>query len=163
MVHTSVFNFSRVSTYLLAALFVLANVVLPQLFHLIPLGGLSFQPMFLLVLVAALVCGWQVALLTALVSPLVNTLLFDMPTLTMLPVLLIKGGVMAFLLRWALQSSVRLGFRLAGAVVATQLIGVFLGWGVLGQSASLLQDFYTILPAMLLQLALVALKVKKIF
>jgi hypothetical protein len=119
--------------------------------------------MFLLVLVAALVCGWQVALITALASPLVNTLLFDMPTLTMLPVLLIKGGVMAFLLRWALQSSVRLGFRLAGAVVATQLIGVFLGWGMLGQSASLLQDFYTILPAMLLQLALVAIKVKKIF
>lgn len=163
MFHTSVFNFSRVSTYLLAALFVLANVVLPQLFHLIPLGGLSFQPMFLLVLVAALVCGWQVALITALASPLVNTMLFDMPTLTMLPVLLIKGGVMAFLLRWALQSSARPGLRLAGAVVATQLIGVFLGWGVLGQSASLLQDFYTILPAMLLQLAVVVLKVKKVF
>ena len=38
-------NYDEVKTYLWAALFVVCNLVLPQVFHLIPQGGIIFAPL----------------------------------------------------------------------------------------------------------------------
>ena len=80
-------------TYLFATLFTAGNIALPQLCHLVPQGGLLFQPIYLFTLIAACRWGWRVALLTALVSPLLNTLWFGMPSVAMLPVVLLKSVV----------------------------------------------------------------------
>ena len=40
-------------TYVLASLFVLGNLVFPQLAHLIPQGGLIFLPIYFFTLIAA--------------------------------------------------------------------------------------------------------------
>lgn len=67
------YGYADVRTYLFAALFVVGNVVLPQLVHLIPQGGLTWLPIYFFTLVGAYKYGWRVGLLTAIVSPLVNS------------------------------------------------------------------------------------------
>ena len=42
-----------VKTYLAAALFVLGNLALPQLFHLVPKGGIIWLPIYFFTLVGA--------------------------------------------------------------------------------------------------------------
>ena len=61
-------------TYLFAFLFIAGNIVLPQLCHMIPQGGLILLPIYFFTLVAAYKFGLRVGLLTALLSPLVNSL-----------------------------------------------------------------------------------------
>ena len=73
------YDFAQKKTYLFAALFILGNIVVPQLCHLIPGGGLMFLPIYFFTLIGAYKYGWKVGLLTAVLSPLVNSALFGMP------------------------------------------------------------------------------------
>jgi len=66
-------SYKQSKTYLTAALFVLGNIILPQLFHLIPQGGVTWLPIYFFTLIGAYKYGWQVGILTALLSPLVNS------------------------------------------------------------------------------------------
>ena len=59
------------------------NIVLPQLCHLVP-QGLILLPIYFFTLIGAYKYGWQVGLLTAVLSPLANHLLFGMPPAPML-------------------------------------------------------------------------------
>ena len=58
-------DYNNVKTYFAAALFILGNLVLPQLCHLIPQGGLTLLPIYFFTLIAAYKYGWKVGLLTA--------------------------------------------------------------------------------------------------
>ena len=87
--------YSNVKTYLFALLFVEGNIILPQLCHLVPNGGLTLLPIYFFTLIAAYKYGIRVGLLTALLSPVVNHLLFGMPPATVLPIILIKSGLLA--------------------------------------------------------------------
>ena len=87
--------FSNVRTYLFALLFVAGNIALPQLCHLIPSGGPAFLPIYFFTLIAAYKYGLRVGLLTALLSPAANHLLFGMPALAVLPAILVKSGLLA--------------------------------------------------------------------
>ena len=88
-------SFSNVKTYLFAFLFVAGNIALPQLCHLVPMGGPTLLPIYFFTLIAAYKFGFRVGLLTALLSPVINHLLFGMPAAAALPVLLIKSGLLA--------------------------------------------------------------------
>ena len=72
-------NYAEVRTYLWAAAFVAANLVLPRLFHLIPQGGIIFAPLSFVILAGAYKLGWKTGLLAALASPVVNNLVFGLP------------------------------------------------------------------------------------
>lgn len=72
-------SFSNVKTYLFAFLFVAGNIALPQLCHLVPMGGPTLLPIYFFTLIAAYKFGFRVGLLTALLSPVINHLLFGMP------------------------------------------------------------------------------------
>lgn len=85
------YTFGNFRTYLAATAFLCGNILVPQLCHLIPGGGLIFLPIYFFTLVAAFRCGWKVGLLTAVLSPLVNCLLFGMPPVASLPAILIKS------------------------------------------------------------------------
>lgn len=61
-------EFRNSRTYLVAGIFILANIVLPQLFHLVPQGGITWLPIYFFTLVAAYKYGWKAGLLTALLS-----------------------------------------------------------------------------------------------
>ena len=78
-------NYSEMRTYLFALLFIVGNIVLPQLCHLVPQGGLMLLPIYFFTLVAAYKYGWKVGLITAVASPVINNLLFAMPATAMLP------------------------------------------------------------------------------
>ena len=87
--------FGNVKTYLFVLLFVAGNIALPQLCHLVPAGGPTLLPIYFFTLIAAYKYGFKVGLLTALLSPVINHLLFAMPAAAVLPAILIKSGLLA--------------------------------------------------------------------
>ena len=56
-------SFSNVKTYLFAFLFVAGNIALPQLCHLVPMGGPTLLPIYFFTLIAAYKFGFRVGLL----------------------------------------------------------------------------------------------------
>lgn len=137
-------------TYLFATLFTAGNIALPQLCHLVPQGGLLFQPIYLFTLIAACRFGWRVALLTAVASPLINALLFSMPSGAMLPVVLIKSVVLALAVSKvvALRSN-RQMLLIIAAIIGVQAVGALAEWALLSSVSTLL----LCLPGVALQIA----------
>lgn len=88
-------NYSNVKTYLATSLFIVGNILFPRLFHLIPLGGLTWLPIYFFTLIGAYKYGWKVGLLTAILSPVINSLLFGMPVPAVLPAILLKSVLLA--------------------------------------------------------------------
>ena len=88
-------QFSESRTWLVAALMSVGNILLPQLCHLVPQGGLILLPIYFFTLIGAYKYGLRAGLLIAVASPLANHLLFGMPPAPMLPVLLFKGTALA--------------------------------------------------------------------
>ncbi|MCI6617642.1 MAG: ECF transporter S component [Prevotella sp.] len=142
----------EMKTYLLTVLFIVGNILLPQLCHLIPQGGLILLPIYFFTLIGAYKYGLPVGLLTAIGSPLVNHLLFGMPPAAMLPVILVKGSLLALA---AALIAARMGrVSLAGvamAVVACQAVGMLAEWAITGSGAAALQDVRLGFPGLLLQ------------
>lgn len=85
----------------MAALFIAGNMALPQLFHLIPQGGITWLPIYFFTLIGAYKFGWKVGLLTAVLSPVINSLLFGMPLPAVLPAILLKSVLLAVAAGWA--------------------------------------------------------------
>ena len=141
-------------TYLFATLFTAGNIALPQLCHLVPQGGLLFQPIYLFTVIAACRWGWRVALLTALVSPLLNTLWFGMPSVAMLPVVLLKSVVLALGVSWAMTSKVRKPLWVAVLfIIGAQLLGGVAEWALLSSATTL----WLCLPGVALQVVVASL------
>lgn len=69
-------RYSDVRTYIAASLFVVGNILLPQLLHVIPDGGVTWLPIYFFTLVGAFKFGWRAGLLMAVASPVVNSVLF---------------------------------------------------------------------------------------
>ena len=82
------YGFNELKTYLFVGLFVAGNIILPQLCHLIPNGGKIFLPIYFFTLFASYKYGLKVGLLTAAISPVINSLMFGMPALALLPAIL---------------------------------------------------------------------------
>lgn len=144
--------YSNVRTYLAAALFVLGNLAMPQLFHLIPQGGKIWLPIYFFTLVGAYKYGWKVGLLTAVLSPLANAALFGMPNAAVLPAILLKSALLAMAAGYAASrfKQASLGLLL-GVVAAYQVAGTLGEWAMIGDFRLAAQDFRIGLPGMLLQ------------
>ena len=139
-------------TYLLAMLFVAGNIILPQLCHLIPQGGLMLLPIYFFTLIAAYKYGLRVGLLTAVLSPLVNSALFGMPPAASLPIIMIKGVLLACAAAWTANRSKEASLlALIAVVLGYQLVGGLVEWAMTGSLASALQDWKLGWPGMLLQ------------
>ena len=142
-----------VKTYLAAALFVLGNLALPQLFHLVPKGGIVWLPIYFFTLVGAYKYGWRVGLLTALASPLANALLFGMPPAAALPAIVAKSVLLALFAGWAAARFRKASlWMLAAVVLAYQSAGTLVEWAVKGDLFLAVQDFRLGVPGMLLQI-----------
>ena len=136
----------NVRTYLFAVLFVGGNMLLPQLCHLMPDGGKIFLPIYFFTLIASYKFGLKVGILTAVLSPLCNHLLFGMPPAGMLPVLV--GAIVA-------DRSQRVSLlHVAAVVVAYQVLGGIAEWLIASDLSAALQDFKIGFPGMLLQVVL---------
>lgn len=145
-------GYAEVKTYFAAALFVVGNVLLPQLFHLVPQGGVTWLPIYFFTLVAAYKYGWKVGLLTAVLSPLANSALFGMPMAAALPAILLKSVLLATAAGYAARRSRKVSIPIMLAVVLTYQVAGTLGeWALTGSFAAAVQDFRIGLPGMLLQ------------
>lgn len=145
-------NYSNVKTYLFALLFIAGNIILPQLCHLTPYGGPTLLPIYFFTLVAGYKYGFRVGLLTAILSPVINHLLFAMPSEAALPVILIKSTLLAgasALAARTLKSVSLLG--VLGVVLSYQIIGTAFEWAILGNFHAAVQDFRIGIPGMLIQ------------
>lgn len=146
-------TFDNVKTYIAASLFVLGNVMLPQLVHLVPQGGITWLPIYFFTLVGAYVFGWRVGVLTALASPVINSLFFGMPLAGALPVILLKSVLLAVLAGFAAYRFRKVSvLLLAGVVLGYQLLGGVGEWLLSGDFAVACQDFRIGIPGMLLQI-----------
>lgn len=140
-------------TYLFVALFVVGNIALPQLCHLVPQGGLTLLPIYFFTLVAAYKYGWQVGLLTAVLSPLANSVLFGMPSAAVLPSILVKSVLLAASAAYVARKAQAVTIPLLMAVVLFyQLTGSLIEAAMTGSLATGFQDFRIGIPGMLLQI-----------
>lgn len=126
-------DYSNAKTYLMAALFIAGNMALPQLFHLIPQGGITWLPIYFFTLIGAYKFGWKVGLLTAVLSPVINSLLFGMPLPAVLPAILLKSVLLAVAAGWAAHRFNRISLPILLAVVLVLSGGRYLrrvghGW-----------------------------------
>lgn len=152
---TAVYSLSyrESKTYVAAALFVIGNILLPQLCHLMPQGGLIWLPIYFFTLVAAYKYGLTAGLLTAIVSPIVNSSLFGMPAASMLPIILTKSVLLALAAAFIASKVHRVAlWAVALAVVAYQGIGMMAEWGMTGSLTAALQDIRLGWPGMLVQI-----------
>ena len=144
--------YSNVRTYLAVSLFVLGNLAMPQLFHLIPQGGITWLPIYFFTLIGAYKYGWKVGLLTAVLSPIINSLLFGMPMPAVLPAILLKSVLLAIAAGWAAQRFGRISIPvLVGVVLTYQAVGTLGEWMYIGNFYNAVQDFRIGIPGMCLQ------------
>lgn len=146
-------SYSQLKTYLIAAAFIVGNIALPQLCHLMPQGGLIFLPIYFFTLVAAYKYGFTVGLTTAVLSPLVNSALLGMPPAAALPIILIKSVTLAVAAAWIARKTSKVTLlTVALAVIAYQLIGSLAEWAMTGSIEKASQDIVLGWPGCLIQI-----------
>lgn len=147
------YNYGEVRTYMWAALFVVCNLVLPRLFHLIPQGGIIFSPLSLVIMAGSYKLGWRVGLLAALASPLVNHSLTGMPAWGVLPLMTFKLATLALVTGFAARYFKRVSILILIAVILVdKLIGGLGELALTGGMMSTINDFTIGYPGLLLQM-----------
>lgn len=146
-------NLSNTKTYLFATAFIIGNLVFPQLAHLIPQGGLILLPIYFFTLIGAYKYGIHVGLLTAILSPLANNLLFGMPPTAVLPAIMVKSVILAIAAALAAKHFGKVSFvGILLAILSYQLIGTGIEWAMTQSFFTAVQDFRMGIPGMLVQL-----------
>ncbi|MDR0831232.1 MAG: ECF transporter S component [Prevotellaceae bacterium] len=152
-------NLTQIKAYVFAALFVAGNLVLPFAIHHLPaIGGYSqglmWLPIYFFTLVAAYKFGWQVGLLTAVLSPVINCLLFGIPMSAMLPAILVKSVLLAVAAAFFAQKAGKVAlWAILASILAYQFIGTGIEFFIndMNFNAAIV-DFRFGFPGMLLQL-----------
>lgn len=145
-------NYDEVKTYLWAAVFVACNLVLPQVCHLIPQGGVIFAPLSFVILAGAYKFGWKTGLLAALASPVVNHAITGMPAWDVMSVMTFKLVVIALVAGFAAQRFRTVSLPILIAVVLVSLVLGGLGELVMtGGIAATIADITIGWPGLLLQ------------
>lgn len=145
-------TYKETKTYLFALLFIAGNILLPQLCHLIPGGGQMWLPIYFFTLIAAYKYGLRVGLLTAILSPLINNLLFGMPPTEFLPAILAKSTLLALGASYAAHRFGKVSFlAIVGVVLAYQVLGTGVEWIIERDFFIAVQDFRIAIPGMLVQ------------
>lgn len=145
-------GYKEVKTYLVALLFVIGNIALPQLFHIVPQGGIVWLPIYFFTLIGAYKYGWKVGLITAILSPVINSALFGMPAPAVLPAIILKSTLLAVSAGFISQRYEKVSILLLLSVVLSyQIAGTAGEWIMNGDLYLAIQDFRLGIPGMLLQ------------
>ena len=157
------FNYDEANTYLWAMVFVACNLVLPQVVHLIPQGGIIFAPLSFVILAGSYKLGWKVGLMAAVASPLLNHYLTGMPAWGVLQVMMLKLVVLALAAGLTAQYFKKATLpMIIGVVLAAEILGGIGEWALTGGIAATVADFTTGWPGVLLQMIGTYLICKKI-
>lgn len=148
-----ILSYSEMKTYLMAMIFAAGNILLPQLVHFVPQGGFIFLPIYFFTLIAAYKYGWKVGLLTAILSPVINHLLFGMPPLPVLPAILTKSVCLALMAGFTAQYFKKISVPiLIMVVLGYQIIGTSVEFFMVDSFREAIQDFRLGIPGMLIQI-----------
>ena len=129
-------------SYIYAGAFVIGNILLPQLCHLVPNGGLIILPIYFFTLIAAYKYGWRVGILCGVASPIINHLLFVMPSAAVLPIILIKSTLLVAAASYIAHKTQRVSIALLATVVFFyQIVGSLIEWAMVKDFAVAMQDF----------------------
>lgn len=146
-------DYADLKTYTLAAAFIAGNIILPQLCHLVHLGGPTWLPIYLFTLIGAYKYGWRIGLLTGIFSPVINSVLFGMPAPAVLPAILFKSVLLAVFAGLAASRFKKVTMWLTASVVlAYQVVGTLGEWLLSGSFTVATQDFRIGIPGMLVQI-----------
>ena len=146
-------TFSAPRTYLLAIAFIAGNIVLPQICHLVPQGGMILLPIYFFTLVGSFAFGWRVGILTAIASPLINCALFGMPAPAVLPAILTKSVLLAAAAGYASTRTLRPNLLVVAAVVLFyQFFGSLAEWAYTSSAVVALADVRLGLPGIIIQI-----------
>lgn len=151
------FNFVSLSyrqsrTYIFALLFIVGNILFPQLCHLVHLGGPTLLPIYFFTLVGAYKYGMKLGLLVAILSPLVNSMFFGMPVPALLPAIISKSVLLALAAGYLAGRTGKLDIlSLVCVVLFYQLSGGVVELLITGSIDAALQDFRIGIPGMILQ------------
>ena len=146
------YNFKSLRTYIAALIFIFGNILVPQLCHLIPRGGLIFLPIYFFTLVGAFKCGWKVGILTAVLSPLVNCVLFGMPPVAALPGIMVKSVTLVIAVALISRKMKFSIWAVALAVLAYQAVGMTVEFLMDFNILHALQDVRIGWPGILIQI-----------
>lgn len=147
------YGLNELKTYLFVFLFVTGNIILPQLCHLIPDGGKMFLPIYFFTLVASYKYGVKVGLITAVLSPIINSLLFGMPAFAILPAILTKSVVLALAASFVANKTHKISIvNLLIVILTYQFVGTLAEWAMTSSFYVAIQDFRLGIPGMILQL-----------
>ena len=92
-------------------------------------------------------------LLTAVLSPLINSMLFGMPLPEVLPAILSKSILLAAAAGYAAYRFGKISLLiLTGGVLSYQVAGSLVEWAIAGNFFTAIQDFRIGIPGMLLQI-----------
>jgi hypothetical protein len=140
-------------SYIYAFLFIAGNIILPQLCHLLPLGGQMLLPIYFFTLIAAYKYGFFTGLLTAVASPLINHAIFGMPGSEMLTIILIKSILLAVAASYMAQHTKQIKIQsLLAVILFYQGIGLIAEFFLTGSFMAAMQDFRIGFPGIILQL-----------
>ncbi len=140
-------------TWLFSTIFVAGNIILPQICHMIPQGGLIFLPIYFFTLVAAYKYGLAAGVMTAVLSPAINSMLFGMPVAAMLPIIMVKSIILACAASLVAKRMGRISILgVVLAVLAYQAAGSAIEWIATGSFAAAMQDITLGLPGIALQI-----------
>lgn len=146
-------SLNNTKTYLVATVFIVCNLLLPQLAHLVPQGGFIFLPIYFFTLIAAYKYGIHVGLITAVLSPIANNLLFGMPPSAVLPAIIIKSVILAIAAALAAKKFGKVSIiGILIAILAYQVIGTGIEWAMTQNFFVAIQDFRIGFPGMLILL-----------
>lgn len=144
---------TQTKTYLFSALFVIGNIALPQICHLFGAAGTVFLPIYFFTLIAGYKFGWRVGLMTALLSPAINSLAFGMPTAAVLPIIMIKSSLLAVAAATVAHQTKQVTLLTLLAVIAAyQIVGGAAQWAITGSFEAVVSDIQAGVPGMLIQL-----------
>ena len=109
-------------------------------------------PIYFFTLIAAYKYGFFTGLLTAIASPLINHALFGMPATEMLPILLIKSGLLAVAASYMAQHTRQIKIQsLLLVVIFYQGIGMIAEFALTGSFMAAMQDIRIGFPGIILQ------------
>lgn len=146
-------TYTQTKTYLFAALFLLGNILLPQLCHCVELGGPTWLPIYFFTLIGAYKYGMRLGLLVAVLSPLINSFLFGMPVIAVLPAIITKSVLLPVASGYVASRYKKVGIlSLLAVVMFYQVFGSIAEWFITGSADAALQDFRIGIPGMMLQI-----------
>ncbi len=138
--------------WMTALVLISGNVVLPQFFHLIPGGGPMWLPIYFFTLIASWRYGFKMGFTVAVISPIINTLIFGMPSQAMLLPILMKSVILAFSAAALASRYGKVTIALVLSVVLTyQFAGTLGEWAIFGDFMQATQDFRVGIPGMIVQ------------